>query len=215
MRSLIRTALGRQAISLTAAALATAAGCSAGTSVKSPGVSPQVAAAYAMEHYDANDDGALEPSELSSRCPALAAALASFDADGNGRLVVDEITDGLAQMYGSGMSLTEMGCKVTLQGRSLAGAIVRLRPIEMLGDALPAAEDVTDAQGVAHPAIDAELLPNEFRERLLMYPGLYRVEITHPQVKLANRYNTATELGCMVDPAARAGTSVRFDLKSK
>ena len=54
-----------------------------------------------MEHYDANDDGALEPSELSS-CPALAAARASFDADGDGRLGANEITDGLTQMYALG-----------------------------------------------------------------------------------------------------------------
>jgi hypothetical protein len=215
MRSLSRKAFGHLAFSLTAAALVTFAGCPAGTSVTSPVVDRQAAATYAMEHYDTNEDGALEMAELSSNSSALAAALASFDADSNGRLIANEITDGLTQMYGSGMSLTEMSCKVMLQGRPLAGATLKLSPIEMLGDALPSAEGVTDAQGVAHPAIDAELLPDEFRKRQLMYPGLYRVEITHPQVKLASRYNTATELGCMVDPAARAGTSARFDLRSK
>lgn len=165
-----------------------------------------------MEHYDANDDGGLEPSEL-SRCPALAAARASFDTDGDGRLGANEITDGLAQMYGSQTSLTEMNCTVTLKGRPLAGATLRLRPIEMLGDALPSAEGVTDQRGIAHPTIDVELIPEEFRERPLVYSGLYHVEITHPRTQLASRYNTATELGCLVDPAARGGVSAHFDLK--
>jgi hypothetical protein len=48
-----------------------------------------------------------------------------------------------------------------------------------------------------------------------VYPGLYHVEITHPRTQLASRYNTASELGCFVDAAARNGTLSKFDLKSK
>ena len=89
-------------------------------------------------------------SEL-SKCPALAAARNSFDIDQDGRIGKSELTDGLMQMYGSQVSLTEMNCTVTLNGRPLAGAKVRLRPIEMLGDTLPSAEGVTDQQGSARP----------------------------------------------------------------
>ena len=71
---------------------------------------------------------------------------------------------------------------------------------------------MTDQRGSARPSIDAALLPEEFRERPLVYTGLYRVEITHPRTQIASRYNTATELGCMVDPAARGGTSAKFNL---
>ena len=55
----------------------------------------------------------------------------------------------------------------------------------------------------------------EFQQRPLVYAGLYSVEITHPQTQLAARYNTSTELGCYIDPAARDATSARFDLRSK
>jgi hypothetical protein len=48
----------------------------------------------------------------------------------------------------------------------------------------------------------------------LMFPGLYLVEITHPQVQLPARYNTATELGCELNPLSREGSSARFDLTS-
>jgi hypothetical protein len=151
MQSLYLTAV-RLAFSLTSAALLAAAGCSAGSSGTPPDVDPQAATAYALEHFDANDDDALEPSEL-SRCPALAAARASFDIDQDGRIGQDELTDGLSQMFGSQTSLTEMICNVKLNGRPLAGATVRLRPIEMLGDALPSAEGVTDQRGIAHPCM--------------------------------------------------------------
>ena len=167
-----------------------------------------------MEHFDTNHDNTLEPTELTG-CPALATARTSFDTNGDLRLSANEIADGLTGMYASGMRLSEMNCTVTLNGQPLVGAKVRLRPIEMLGDALPSAEGMTDELGIARPTISAELLPDDFRQTPLMYPGLYRVEITHPQTQLAGRYNTATELGCHVDPAARGGNSAQFDLKLK
>src|SRR5688572_10924485 len=177
-----RTAAWRLVYPPSVVALLVVVGCSAGGSSKSSDIDPQAAAAYAIEHYDANDDGTIAPSEL-SKCPALAAALSTFDTGGDGRLVANEIVAGLNQMYSS-ERLTEMTCRVTLQGRPLAGAKVRLTPIEMLGDALMPAEGVTNQRGIANPSITAELLPNEFRHKPLMYPGLYDVVITHPQTQL-------------------------------
>jgi hypothetical protein len=214
MRPQIRSALRRLQFLLTSAALIVLSGCSGGVLVNPPDVDPQAAAAYAMEHFDSNGDGTLEPPEL-SKCPALIDARTSFDIDQDGRIGKDELTDGMSQMFGSQTSLTEMNSHVKLNGRPLAGAKVRLLAIEMLGETLPPAEGVTDARGSARPTIDPSLLPNEYRAKPLMYAGLYRVEITHPQTKLASRYNTASELGCFVDPAARNGTSASFDLKLK
>jgi len=187
-------------------------GCSAVDSISAPDIDPRAAATFAMEHYDTNHDGTLEPSELSS-CPALAAARAKFDPDEDQRISSDELTDSLTQMFGSPASLTEATCNVTLNGRPLAGATVLLRPIEMLGDTLPPAEGKTDKAGTARLTVSRELIPEEFRHLPLMYPGLYQVEISHPQAKLASRYNTKTELGCIIDPAARGGMSVHFALK--
>jgi hypothetical protein len=213
MQSPYRTGWRFFAFSLMSAAAAAVGGCSAGSSGSPPDVDSQAASAYAMKHYDANGDGALEPSELSS-CPALAEARLTFDTNGDDRLSANEVADGVSHMFAS-QRLTEMACTVTLNGRQLAGATVRLRPIEMLGDALPPAEGETNQQGTARPTINAELLPEEFRERPLVNAGLYRVEITHPRTLLASRYNTATELGCYVDPATSDGTSARFNLKLK
>src|SRR4051812_9681289 len=106
-------------------------GCSASRSGSAPKVDPQAAAAFAMEHYDVNKNGSLESSELASS-PALAAALSSFDTDGDHRLGQSEISEGLKRMYRSRMDLTEMTCTVTLKGQPLARAEVRLDPIDML-----------------------------------------------------------------------------------
>jgi hypothetical protein len=202
----------RKPVVLVAAALVVSGGCSSSGSGDAPNIDAPAAAAYAMEHFDANKDGAIEKPELSDN-PALAAALPTFDANHDGRLSANEIADGLTQMYASRMNLTGMACTVTRNGRPLVGAKVRLRPIEMLADALPSAEGVTDDSGTAHPAVSAELVPTEFNDKPLMYPGLYRVEITHDQLQLPGRYNAATELGCQVNPVARDGMSVQFDLK--
>jgi hypothetical protein len=214
MRPQNRTALQLLRYLLTSPVLIALSGCSGGGLVNPPDVDPQAAAAHAMEHFDSNGDGALEPPEL-SKCPALIDARASFDIDQDGRIGKDELTDGLSQIFGSQTSLTEWNCNMKLNGRPLAGAKVRLLPIEILGETLPAAEGETDARGSARPTIDPELLPEEYRKKPLMYAGLYRVEITHPRTQLASRYNTASELGCFIDPAARGGTSANFDLKLK
>ena len=195
-----------------AVGLVVTGGCSGSDSGDAPEIDARAAAAYAMEHVDENKDGSIEKSELADN-PALAAALPSFDASGDGRLDANEIAGGLTRMYASRTSLTEMTCTVTRSGRPLVGAKVRLSPIEMLGQALPSAEGVTDESGTAHPGVSAEFVPSEFKDKALMYPGLYRVEITHDQLQLPSRYNTATELGCQVNPLARDGMSARFDLK--
>jgi hypothetical protein len=212
MQSFHRIALRLATLSLTCVALAAVTGCSIGSSVSWPDIDPQAASSFAVELYDANGDGTFETAEL-SKCPPLLAARASFDTDADGRLSAKEVTDGLTLMFVPETSLTEMTCTVTLNRRPLTGATVRLRPAEMLGNALPPAEGVTDQDGRALPTIDAELLPEESKQRPLVYSGLYRVEITHPQTELAARFNTASELGCMINPAARNGTSARFNVK--
>jgi hypothetical protein len=199
-------------VALAAAGLVATAGCSKSGLSKAPDVDTRAAADHAMDNFDANKDGAIEKSEL-TKSPPLVAALPSFDANHDGRLDANEIDAGLTQMYASSMNLTEMTCTVTRNGRPLVGAKVRLLPMEMLGDEMPSAEGITDESGTAHPAVSAEFLPTEFNQKALMYPGLYRVEITHPQAPIASRYNTATELGCQVNAVVRDGMSAKFDLK--
>lgn len=195
-------------------ALASTAGCSTNSGgLSRPGVDPSAAAARAIELYDANKDGSLSQDEL-AKCPPLATALTTFDTDANGILALDEIEKQLRALCGPTSAYTTYSCTVFLNGRPLDGATVKLRPADFLDGALPPAEGVTDASGMALPTISRDRLPAALAREALVSPGLYHVEITHPTTAVLAKYNEATELGCEVDPNSRSGASGRFDLKS-
>jgi hypothetical protein len=196
-----------------AAAVLSLAGCRGATpaAVQPPDVDPASAAAYAMEHYDANGDGAIDSDEI-KQCPPLAAVAASYDADRDEKLSAEEIASRLTRLFDSGVALTNVDCTVTFAGQPLVGATVTFRPVAMLGDEFPSATGTTDEFGVARPAVDSQGLPDNLKDVAAMHPGLYRVEITHPETTIPARYNTKTELGFEMDPSARGGTSPRFAL---
>jgi hypothetical protein len=165
-----------------------------------------------MEQFDANGDAAVDSEEL-AKCPPLSKAVASFDADKDGRLTEVEIANGVVALAGPDSAYVSANCTLTFEGRPLVGATVKLRPPDFIGDALPPAEAVTDESGHASPSISSDQMPPQLMGTPLVYPGLYHVEITHPQRPLPGRYNTATELALVVDPSSREGSAARFDLK--
>jgi hypothetical protein len=195
-------------------AFALIVGCTGG-SAKAPraALDPAGAADAAMASYDANKDGALDASEL-SKCPALAYTLASLDANGDHKLSSDEISQKLSAIQSWGASAMGVPCNVSLDGRPLVGATVNLVPPDIFKDSLFPAKGVTDDQGVAHPTIGDENLAGKLKDIPLVYPGLYAVEIAHPNQQIPARYNTQTELGLLIDPTSREGAGARFDLKS-
>jgi hypothetical protein len=188
-------------------------GCSGRSGgLPAPDVDSAAASAAALERYDANGDGALDAGELEA-CPPLASSRSTFDSNNDGRLTGDEIANRLNALAGPKSAFVSVNCTVTFSGVPLAGAKVTLRPPEFLGDSLPTAEATTDDSGYASPSISAESLPPQLKETPLVYPGLYRVEITHPERQLPSRYNSESELGIEIDPSSRSATSARFDLK--
>jgi len=194
--------------------MALVAGCSskpAGISI--PGVNAADAAAKALELYDANKDGSLGPDEI-EKCPPLKAALGSFDENGDGNIAASEIETRLGSLCGPTSAFITFSCAVSANGQPLEGAQVTLRPVDFIGDELPTAKGVTDAGGTARPTVGAELLPPQLANESLVFPGLYSVEITHPQTTIPAEYNSATTLGCEVDAGAHAVTSARFDIKA-
>jgi hypothetical protein len=174
-------------------------------------VSPDGAAAALLESLDANHDGSLDQEEL-KKCPPLTASGSStLDTNRDGQLSGDEVRANFQRMFAS-KNLLEASCTVRLGNAPLEGAKVTLRPIDSLKDSLPSAEATTDASGVARPTIPKDELPSEYQSMNLLYPGLYHVEIEHPQKTLPSRYNTESELGWAIDPTSRTGTEARFDL---
>jgi hypothetical protein len=177
-------------------------------------VDPATVAAAAVELCDANNDASIDAEEAAGKCPPLAAAFAAFDADGDGKLTAKEITDQVTAVFRTGGALTGISVSISWNGRPLSGASVKMRPVAFFADSILSAEGSTDEHGVANPKIGDEHLPSDYAGETLLYPGLYHVEITHPEIQLPVRYNSATELGFEVNPTARDGTSVQFDLKS-
>jgi len=165
-----------------------------------------------MEQYDINHDGSIEQGE-SSACPPIAIDFASLDVNKDSKLSADEIAVRIEKLFGTGSALATFNGTVTLGGKPLAGARVRFVPLSILGDGVPAAEGVTNETGEVRPALGDADLPKNLQGQPLIRPGLYLVEITHSERQIPARYNTATELGAVVDPTSRTGLAARFDLK--
>jgi len=202
-----------------ALALVVLAGCSRRPRrVEPPHVDAAAAAGQAIAAYDTDGDGSLAGAEL-DRAPALRAAMPRVDtAPQDGEITAGEITALIRQWQERRLALIPVGCKVTLDGRALAGATVTLEPEPFLGSALQPASGSTSANGTTGLSIAQSLLPQPTLHGV--YCGLYKVRISQKRngkERIPAKYNTETTLGCEIAMGARGlDTGVlSFDLKSK
>ena len=174
-------------------------GCSRGpTAIRVPPIQPEAAAEGALLLYDKNGDGLLSADELAS-CPALVDALKNhIDKNNDQRLSKEELTERFAMWAHGGVGLSYLICRVTVGGRPLAGAQVKLVPESFFGDVIQPAEGTTGSSGSARLAIDKSNLPSDLQSFRGVQQGLYRVEITHQSVNIPAKYNTDTTLGVEV-----------------
>ncbi|HEX2474823.1 MAG TPA: hypothetical protein VHK01_08760, partial [Lacipirellulaceae bacterium] len=152
------------------------------------------AAAAAIDKYDQNGDGALSRDEW-TQSPELSSVAAEYDTTGDSALAVDEIAEGIRIWQDGPVGARAVPFKVTFNGRPLAGASVRLLPAEYLGDAVKGASGESGPDGTGKLRLAPEDLPKNAPNMSLMQPGLYRVQITHPSVKIPEKYNSETTLG--------------------
>lgn len=168
-----------------------------------------------MSHYDTNHDAVVSGDELNA-CPSLKRELQRYDADQDGRLTEQEISDRTAAFLRGSAGLLSFNCSLTLDGRALSGATVTFLPEKSLGSEVKPASGITDARGNVEPSLDRAALPQEYQDLRMMQPGLYTVQVTHPKIKLPKRYSTNSVLGCEVSgEAANPAFPVRFELKSR
>jgi hypothetical protein len=182
-------------------------------SIKPPAVNPSRAASEAVELCDKDANRLLDAEELAT-CPGLLAALDKYDTSGDQQLDKDEIAARLSEMYSSGAALTSFDCRVLLDNRPVSGAQVRLLPEPFLGGSVKSGSGVTDRTGSVTVAIADEELPETVRGLKKMQLGVYRVEITHPSIKIPVRYNTHTTLGHEIH-LSEPEEPVVFRLRSK
>lgn len=152
-----------------------------------PSWKPDAAARQCMELYDQNGDGVLTPQEYRAS-PALAAA-PDLDVDGDRNISEQEIKDRIEHYKESGVVIQFMCYVVLPNGQPLPDATVRLVPEPFLTDFIQSVEGQTGRDGMCNIE-DTQA-------------GLYRVEITHPQLNIAKKYNTDTELGYEVSPSTK------------
>lgn len=174
-------------------------GCSGGGAETFPeaDVDPVAVAAGIMAEYDTDANGQISKSELKKSKGLEMLTIGQeqlmpeyrLDKDGNGSISEDEFVQKLEEC----LSDRRQGydCAVLYRNQPLEGATVTLVPESFMGD-VPSASGVTDKNGNCSVATD-DGLPGAV-------PGIYKVEITHPDVKISAKYNTATTLSIALDP---------------
>ncbi|MCA9236376.1 MAG: EF-hand domain-containing protein [Planctomycetales bacterium] len=185
----------RSITSLAVLLLGVSSGCSGGPSrVSAPEIDPVAASKEAIRLYDKDGDGGLSEDELQA-CPGIQLHRDAYDADGDKVISQEEIAAQLQKLVETRIGQTSLKINVTLNGRSLPGASITLVPEPYLGDAVKTAYGTTGRAGIAAMDIRDEDLPTSEHGIVGVHVGTYKVEVTHPSVPIAERYNSATTLG--------------------
>ena len=192
------------------------AGCSGSPGrVATPTIDADDVTQAALEFYDKNSDGQLDPQEL-RQCPALIDAMSVYDANKDGTLTGDEMIAGVNSWAARGIGAMALSFTVRLDGRPLEGAQIALTPVAFLADYVAPATGSSDATGSGTLRISEEDRPPNVPANLpVIQPGLYSVQITHPTVSVPARYNTATTLGLEAGIAGQNPAGVTWELSTK
>jgi len=187
-------------------------GCSGGpTAVEVPPIQPGEAARGALSKYDANGDGQLSTEELAA-CPGILNAMRRYDKDDDQQISEQELSQRFAMWVDGGVGVTTLACQVTFNRKPLTGAQIQLIPESYLADAIEPAIGTTDSSGSTILAIDTAHLPDDMQNlRGVVHQGVFRVEITHPEIKIPEKYNSQTTLGMEVS-ADTGKNMVRWEL---
>jgi hypothetical protein len=145
-----------------------------------------------MDTYDKDKNGQLSREEVASFAPAAD----WYQALRKQEVSSDDLEQYLTRVFDRRIGLVSAMCVVKRKGQVLPGAEVRLVPISPLRNVLPTGQGVTDAHGGVMFSAPREKMPAATqRVEGVMPPGLYLVEVTHPNIKIPEKYNTRTELG--------------------
>ena len=200
--------LGRTLI-VTSLALWLASGCGPRPGSPQP-LDPAAIASAAVAALDRNQSGAIEVAEMTH---PLRSGAAKIDADGDGALTAEELTQRLARYGEFPVECLPLGCIVQLDGRPLAEGQVRLVPEAYFGASRRMVLGRTDPNGMADFKVEGE--------RGFGVPqGMYRIEVSktdsNGRETLPARYNTDSQLGQEIafDRREIEG-SLRLELKSR
>ena len=176
------------------------------------GLDPETAAAAALASHDQNGDGRLSRLELKT-CPGIASALDHYDQDSDGAVSAAEIAERIRKMQQMPRDNATFNCTVTYNGQPLSGAEVRFQPATFQGSATKSAVGRTDEFGRCNMVVEDLEMTEQECLNFGVYCGVYRVVISHSSVTIPARYNTDTELGVHVAlDTGRSGEAAVFNL---
>jgi hypothetical protein len=195
-----------------------AGGCSSGPSrVQPPDIDAGDAGEQAIEMFDKDGDGFIAGAEL-DESPGIKAAMATIDADKDGKVTEDEIYQRVRAWQATRYGVLSTQCSFTMDGKPLGGAEVTFEPEPFLGDEIKAAVDVTSPGGLCQPSVPKEqrVTPDTPAGFQL---GLYRVRVSRKvdgKETIPAKYNTETTIGQQIstDDPAVASQKVSFELTS-
>lgn len=180
-------------------------------------VDPADAASSALAAYDSDGDGKLSDQELRS-APGILKCKSLYDLDGDGFVSETEISDRIAKCQADKIGFRAVSARVTLDGRPLPNVTVTLTPEPYLGDAIKAASGVTNPFGNANLTVTPEDLPEVIQARGItitgIYPGTYKITLSHPQRKLPEVFTDGAPLGAEV-AADTVDSSIDIELVSR
>jgi hypothetical protein len=155
-------------------------------------------ASGALGAYDKNSDGRLAGEELEA-VPGVKKYVALYDQDGDGAISSEELEARFAGWKEQGLSLRRLDIRLLVDGRPLSGATVKFAPEPYMTDWVKPATGTTDSAGLAKMSVSPHDLPASLRESGSgirgVYVGTYKVEVTHPSVRLPAGYMAGTLLG--------------------
>lgn len=167
---------------------------------------PDRIAADIMAEYDTDSNGELSKAELKksdglfmlTSGQEMMQPQMRLDQDESGTISEAEFANKFRECFKS--MRQSYSCRVTYRGGPLVGATVKLVPESFMGDA-PSASGETNEDGVCDVMGEDGLIGT--------VPGIYKIEITHPEAKIPAKYNTETTLSTALDttnPYAQSGT---------
>ena len=144
--------------------------------------------------YDKDQDGRLQESELAA-CPGIFLHRSDYDSDGDGAISQQEIEARIEQFAAARIGQTTLQIRVMWNGRPLPGATLEMSPEPYLGEEIKTAWGLTGDGGVAVMDIRDEDLPESDRGIRGVHVGTYKIGVTHPTIKIPEKYNVQSTLG--------------------